>query len=104
VSTLAEWMVAGPDAYRWSLEVLNRQLTGTYRLPLDEYPPKVLDALLNHLPDALKRKAIQRAQDADFEETRETGDPEWDEMERAIRAGVDPATLPSWQKNGGAGV
>jgi hypothetical protein len=87
------------------LEVLNRQLTGTYRKPLDEYAPKVLDALLNYVPDALKREAIKRAQAEDFDAPREpTGDPEWDEMEQAIRAGVDPATLPSWQKNGGAGV
>lgn len=91
-------MVSGPDAYSWSLEVINRQLTGTYRKPLDEYHPKVLDALLNHLPDALKREAIRRANEADFDEPyTETGDPEWDEMEQAVRAGVDPATLPSWQ-------
>ena len=94
-------MVSGPEAYLWSLEVLNRQLVGTYRRPLDEYAPKVLDVLLNHLPDALKRVAIKRA---DFEDAYETDDPEWDEMQRAIRAGVDPATLPSWQKNGGDNV
>ena len=97
-------MATGPDSYLWSLEVLTRQLTGTYRKPLDEYNPKVLDALLNHLPDVIKREAIKRAQAADWDEARETGDPEWDEMERAIRAGVDPATLPSWQKPGGDNV
>lgn len=93
-------MATGPDCGSWSLEHLTRQLTGTLRKPLDEYHPLVLDALLNHLPDAIKREGIKRAQEADWEETRETGDPEWDEMERAIRSGVDPATLPSWQDGG----
>lgn len=93
-------MVAGPESYLWSLEDIARRMTGSFRKPLDEYHPRVLDALLNHLPDAIKREGIKRAQEADWEETRETGDPEWDEMERAIRSGVDPATLPSWQDGG----
>lgn len=96
-------MVAGPNSYQWSLEDISRRMTGHFLKPLDEYPAKVLDALLNHLPDALKREGIKRAQEVDWEETRETGDPEWDEMEAAIRAGVDPATLPSWQDGGDNG-
>lgn len=98
-------MATGPDSAFWSLEHLSRQLTGTLRKPLDEYHPLVLDAVLNHLPDALKRESIRRAQvdddaaEAEWERTRDTGgvDPEWDELEQALRAGIDPATLPSWQ-------
>jgi hypothetical protein len=94
-------MVRGPDRLRWSVEDLHRRLTGRPRLDLDEYHPLVLTALLAHLPDAIKRETIRRAQEADYDETTpETGDPEWDEMERAVRAGVDPSTLPSWKAGG----
>lgn len=94
-------MATGADSYLWSLEVLTRQLTGSYRKPLDEYHPTVLAALINHLPDALKRESARRAMETSLDDLPETGDPEWDEMQRALRAGVDPATLPSWQPDGG---
>jgi hypothetical protein len=92
-------MATGPDSYRWSLEVVSIRVRSQLLKPLDEYHPRVLDALLNHLPDHLKREAIRRAQEADDlweADLEETGDPEWDEMNRALRAGVDPSTLPSW--------
>lgn len=95
---LATWMATGPNAYQWSLEDINRKLTGAFLKPLDEYHPRVLDALLNHLTEALKREGDKRSQIDLTSEIGETGDPEWDEMVRAQNAGVDPTTLPSWQK------
>ena len=93
-------MATGPLSAVWSLEVVSLRLRGSLLKPFDEYHHRVLDALLNHLPDHLKREAVRRAMDEDDAwdavDDVETGDPEWDEMNKALRAGVDPATLPSW--------
>lgn len=79
------------------------KLRGFPKKDLEDYHPLILDALLNHLPDAFKQASLRRlmAEEADWDETRETGDPEWDEMERAIRAGMSPHDLPSWGGDNG---
>jgi hypothetical protein len=105
-------MATSPDSAAWSLEQVSLKVTGRLLRPLDEYHPRVLDAILNHLPGQLQQEAARRMMAADDEddedfllddEEGETGDPEWDEMNRALRAGIDPTTLPSWDgdDNGG---
>lgn len=81
---------------RWILASLHWARTGRMPEPLEDYPPLVLRAVWDHLPEAVAireaREAAERAQraEAEYDRPRETGDPEIDRWEREIAAGRTP--------------